>query len=488
MAKPPPMFAAAGEPQLPPPRVDTTAPAEAPLFKSDEVFQAGTEVLRIDLVTALRLANASNPTIAVARQRVEAAYANLDQAQVFWLPDLDGGPAYLRHDGEVQNALGKVFPTNKQALAVGATAALTVKTSDALFAPLISRRLVEAQTAASEGVNNAIQLDVALAYLDLLQWYAALAVNADLLARDRIVEYRARNAGELARTGADLNRASTELQLRLQERIQLKAQVRVASSRLASLLLLQPGVGLLPADPVLVPVTLIPEDASIDDLVSRAIAERPELAESRALVEASEARLRQSRLEPLIPHVQVSYFGGGFGGGQNTDFNGLKGRGDAAASALWEVRNLGFGNLADNRLRRAQVGEANYRVLEVQARVGDEVVRAVQLARARREALEAAQAAVREALEMYRKLDEVGFVLPGPKKTLDVLEPLLAIQALAQARLQYLSTVIDYNRAQFQLYTAVGRPSLEGIPQATPVRVDVPPAPPPYKPPAEKKP
>jgi len=87
---------------------------------------------------------------------------------------------------------------------------------------------------------------------------------------------------------------------------------------------------------------------------------------------------------------------------------------------------------------------------------------------------------------MYRILDELAFGLTGPKMALDTVEPLLALQALAQARNQYLNTVIDYNRAQFQLYTAMGRPAADAIPGATPAPVNVPAVPPPYQPPPQK--
>ena len=69
-------------------------------------------VLPIDLPTALRLVNASNPTIALARERVREAYAHLQEARSLWLPTLLTGPAYVRHDGQLQNASGLVFPVS----------------------------------------------------------------------------------------------------------------------------------------------------------------------------------------------------------------------------------------------------------------------------------------------------------------------------------------------------------------------------------------
>ena len=48
-----------------------------------------------------------------------------------------------------------------------------------------------------------------------------------------------------------------------------------------------------------------------------------------------------------------------------------------------------------------------------------------------------------------------GAGLPGATRPIEVLQP---IQALAQARADYLNAVLAYDRAQFRLYRAVGRP------------------------------
>ena len=170
------------------------------MFTPEGIFAADTEVLAHRLPTAVPLANTANPTVALARLRIDEAYARLDQAQLAWLPNLQGGTTYYRHDGEIQNATGVVFGTNKAYLFVGGTAHGGHRAPhDALFVPLIARRLVDAQSAASRAITNSIQLDVALAYMDLLQTYAQLAVNAQLLALDREVVRRAEVA---ERTGA----------------------------------------------------------------------------------------------------------------------------------------------------------------------------------------------------------------------------------------------------------------------------------------------
>ncbi len=459
-------------------------PPVPPAAGASPIFREGTEVLPIDLPTALRLVNASNPTIALAQQRVEEAYARLSQAQLLWLPDLISGPAYERHDGRLQDTVGNILTTSKSDFFMGGGTALRIESSDALFAPLIARQLVRATEAASVTTSQNVQLEAALAYLDLLQVHGQLAINADILARDQELQRRAEGAVKagLSKTPADLNRARTEVQLRLQERINLSGQARVVSARLARLLLLRPTVGLVPAEPAIVPIRLVDEEGSLDDLVAQGLLNRPELAEGRALVAAGLARWRQARLGPLFPRLEVAYTAGTFGGGVDASVNNFGPRGDGIACAVWELHNLGFGDRARMRERRAQYNQATLHVIEIQSRVAEEVTAAAQSARARRETLLAAQSAVREASEMWRILERASFLMLTPQRQLDALEAVLAVQALAQARTTYLNEVIEFNRAQFQLFVALGQPPLLALPKAEPLPLEVPVAPPPWKP------
>jgi outer membrane protein TolC len=138
------------------------------------------------------------------------------------------------------------------------------------------------------------------------------------------------------------------------------------------------------------------------------------------------------------------------------------------------LQNLGFGDVANVRLRESQINQAMLHVQEVQAQVGAEVSAAAKQVQARQRALASAQEAVRQAEEMWRKLEAAAFGVAGPLRQFDELEPLLAVQALAQARFQYLTQVIEYNRAQFRLYVAMGQPASESLPHATSVSVNVP--------------
>jgi outer membrane protein TolC len=151
--------------------------------------------------------------------------------------------------------------------------------------------------------------------------------------------------------------------------------------------------------------------------------------------------------------------GGEFSGGKGGSLSNPEGRSDLSAQLFWELRGLGFGNMADARLRDAERDRAALVTAAARAQVAAEVVEAYRASAARRASLDEARAADREAREMFRKLSETSFGMVGPRGQFDALEPLLAVQALNQSRLQYLAATVEYNRAQVRLLTALGQPA-----------------------------
>ena len=130
------------------------------------------------------------------------------QAQLAWLPDLRTGPSYDRHDGRDQNSNGTIFEVSKQSLFAGGGAELDWDTSELLFGRLAAQRLTDAAQANARAVSSNVQLDVALAYFDLLQAYGEYAVYSDALARAEEMLRNAESAEKagLSKTTADINR------------------------------------------------------------------------------------------------------------------------------------------------------------------------------------------------------------------------------------------------------------------------------------------
>ena len=432
----------------------------------------------IDLTTALRLADANNPTVGFARARVREAVAQFDRARVAWVPTLSMGPTFFYHEGVDQNRRGDIFTVSRGYYTLGIGPTLRVDVSEALYLPLVARQGIRAANAQAQATANNIQLDVALAYLDLVEVHALQVINADVLDRTEQI-LKAAEAGAksgINKTAADVNRAATEVQLRREEAIVLRGRAAASSARLARLLLLDPTVELLPYETAVVPLILVPGESTLEQLVQTGLRARPEVAAARAGISAANTLVRQAKMAPVLPRVQGEFIGGGLSGGRNSDFSPLQSQYNAGVALVWNLEGFGLGNAATIRGRQAGYDAAVYRLQEIEALVASQVVEAAQTAAARFETLEPAQEAVRQALEMYRKFRDVSFAMLGPKGQVqfDALEPLTAVQALNQARVLYLQQVVEFNRSQFRLYFALGQPALCGADAAAPQPLAVP--------------
>jgi outer membrane protein TolC len=423
----------------------------------------------------------------VARARVREAYEAQKVAGTLWLPNLWVGgnpyaptflPTFYHHDGQIQSSRGQVFFTDRNDFFLQAGASLSVSLADAIYAPRIARRFTEAQEARARATLNDVQLDVALAYLDLLHTYGALAINAEAIAKAEYIYKVAEKqvAAGLGKSPSDVDRARTEVSVLRGDRFALQGNAAAASARLAQLLLLDPAVDLLPGDQGVLPIRLVPAEGPLDELIATALMNRPELAEFRALVEQALSAWRLEKHRPLIPILQAFYYGGSFVGG-NPQLNTAGGREDFTGQLSWELRGMGLANLYAARQRRAGYDAARYRLIEEQARVTAEVTAAAKIVRLRERALADSQQAVRSGELMWRKLEAARFEEAGPPGgaiRFDFLGPLLAEQELRRARLDYLNQVIEYDRNQFRLYWALGQPPECSLPQSTALHTEVP--------------
>jgi outer membrane protein TolC len=244
--------------------LDDVPPAPAPDGASEEdvsndVPAAAADLLPagkpIDLGTALALVAGQNPEVNFARAQVREAYARLNRAEVMWVPDLQAGANYHRHEGNLQNIEGRIVDINRSSLnaglgagAVGAGTTtvpglvIDFHAADALFGPEIARRSAWASRHAADAEINDQLLAVALAYLDLIE-----AAQREAIARQTVsaAEDLAETTEAFARAGqglqADAERATTELRIRRNELLRAEEAYAVASAQLAALIRLNPA-------------------------------------------------------------------------------------------------------------------------------------------------------------------------------------------------------------------------------------------------------
>jgi outer membrane protein TolC len=460
-----------GAAPLEPPR-KSAGPVREAAFQSagerapaPEAVEPRVEAQTIDLPTALSIAGGQNPQIAFAAARYREAYARLEAARVLWLPSIRAGFSYHHHDGNLQNAQGNIIDPSRSSLqtglGVGAVGAGTTPvpgvvmqfhTSDAIFRPQIAEYAASADRAGMRTVTNDTLLRAALAYLELLRAYQELRIREDTRAN---VQDLADLTQAYAETGqglrSDADRMAAELFRRTNDISRAEEAARVAAARLAEVLSADPTVPIEPQEPTVVPIDLVGHEAPVGELVATGLSNRPELAEAQYLVCEAVHRYRRERYAPLLPSVLLGISQTGFGGGIGSEVGRYDDRFDFDAVAYWEVRNFGAGEAARQDETQATYDRARARQVQLLDQVAREVVEAHAQVTARRAQIATAEEGIEAAASSYRRnLDRIeqGQGLP--------IEVLQSIQALDDARREYLRAVVDYNAAQFSLQRALG--------------------------------
>jgi outer membrane protein TolC len=408
--------------------------------------------------------------IAFAQTRVEEAAALLQNARVLWLPNLNVGADYYRHDGTDQSTDGSIIVDDKTAVAAGGGATLSFAVTDAIFRPLAARQELAASESDLQTARNDALLDVALAYFDVQQTRGILAGTLDAVAK---AETLVRRVTGLARGWApanEIDRAKALLFDLQQQAAVARGNWRVASARLTRVLRLNPMAVVVPIEPPHLQVALFSPGVRVADLVPIGLTNRPELASQRALVQAGVERVRQERFRPFIPNVLVEGAGPGgalngtvFGGGPDGTRQVYGSRFDMDLGVVWTLNNLGAGNRSLVHERVAQQQRASIEFANLQDQVAQEVAQARAELEATTIQVENAMTAVKEAAITYRG-NLIG--ISEPRTVGDVYqlvnrpqEAVAALQELNRLYGIYYAAINGYNRAQFRLYRAVGFPA-----------------------------
>jgi outer membrane protein TolC len=465
---------------IPPPRQSVTIPPPrragdppivdlkpAPLDPTDLRFP-------INLATALRLSDARPLIVAAAQASVWVAEAQLTRAKVLWIPQLNVGGDYIRHDGGGPDFnKGILTAPSVNFFYGGAGLWQIVALTDVVFEPLAARQSL-----------NSRQFDIQTAKND------ALLMTAD--AYFRVHQYRGMYAGALyaVERGHDLVDRISRLSADLVPRVEidrarnmvadLEQQVtsareawRVHSADLTQVLRLDPRAVVVPLEPDHLQLTLIDAARPLDDLIPVGLTNRPELASHQAIVKAVAERIRREKGRMLLPSLLINGFqtpdeliqAGIFGIGPNNKLNQFSGRDDVSLQVMWQLDGLGIGNLARIKEQRGEQSRAIIDLFKTQDMVAADVTRTqarLQSAAARvvqaERGLRASVIAFNGNYEGLQQTTRFGDVLVLVFRPQEVV---YALQRLKASFDQYFTTVAEYNRAQFQVFHALGYPARE---------------------------
>jgi outer membrane protein TolC len=436
--------------------------------------EEGDHPLPINFPTALRLADAQPLLIAAAQANLRIALAQWQRARVLWIPNINVGSSYLYHAGGSAGNRGPEFINARDQLLLGAGPTALFAVTDAIFSPLAQRQLLRAREMEMQAARNDALLDVAEAYFNVQQARGRLSGVQEALSESRkLVETVRKLASDLT-SPVEINRARAQM-VDLEREAAVRYQDwRSSSADLTRELRINPLTVVTPLEPPSLLVTLISPREVVDELVPIGLTNRPELAAHQALVQETLVRLRTERLRPLIPSVvlagnavPVAPFGNLMGGAFYSDYSGQSnpwsGRIDPNVQVYWTLENFGFGNRALVREQAARRDRALVELFRIQDRVASEVVQAHARVQSALVGVNRSEAELRQAQITYRgSLKGITETIPTGERLVLVNRPLEAVDALRQvmrAYDNYFVSIGNYNRAQFQLFRALGYPA-----------------------------
>ncbi len=157
--------------------------------------------------------------------------------------------------------------------------------------------------------------------------------------------------------------------------------------------------------------------------------------------------------------------GGIFGLGPNSSLSQWTGRDDISVQLMWQLESFGIGNLARIKSQRGQQSQAFVELYEAQDMVVADVTRALARVQSASARVLQADRALRtglitfngqiEGLGQTKRFGNLLVLINRPQETV------YALQLLQVAFDEYFTTVAEYNRAQFDLFHALGYPAQE---------------------------
>lgn len=422
----------------------------------------------IDLPNTLRLVLAANPTVAMAREEVREMQALQQRANSMVIPSLNAGTSLHEHQGNFQASTGQIKYIYSKSLYFGGgtrtwaaeslaipAVRLFAHVGDAIFEPLSVRQQVAAKRFDSTATANTLLLEAVIRYFELLdaeaRYQAARETERETA---EIVQITAAYAQTGQGREGDANRARTEAYLMHTEVQRAEARMAVASGRLAEILSLDPGVRLRTVGGPVSGLQIVDVNQDVQNLLRLAERRRPELAAGSAAVQHNQIRLRQEQTRPLFPMVMLGYSAGSFGGGGvlfPPQLGTFRGRQDFDILAVWSLTNMGVGNVATVKQRRAELNQSLAERVRARNGIRQEVLAAYGLVLGERTQIQITQRQLSDSEQGFR--EERDRLLGAEALPIEVLH---SVDQLGVARQEIIKAVTGYNQAQFRLVVATG--------------------------------
>ncbi|MGB7290810.1 MAG: TolC family protein [Thermodesulfobacteriota bacterium] len=423
----------------------------APL-ESVELRLIAKDSLPIDLLTAIRIASSDNLDIAEARAQVLEAKGNSNAAFGGLIPVVSLFFGYGRTDGRVQGSFGELRDVTFDTLNPGIITSYILNPGESIYNAIAAHRNVDAVISDESAITQDVLLAVVEGYFDLVEAQGNVNVSEKAVSdAQNLVKIAEVLEKQGIGPGADVVRAKTDLASKEQSLINAQEGFREASADLALILKLDSSVTLFPSDTQIKQIRFVENLRMLDDLINGTLKEHPEIRSANKQADAAGAEVSGAWLGAFGPEVLLAAEIGGIG----DRFGNIGERGIYQGVIGLTISASSYGEIKASRasLRRAEIRKAQERerLRAGVVKTHDQVLSAGEKIIPAREEQELAE----ESL----KLSQVRF-----KRGLGLaVEVIQAEDAVAVARLNYIRSIINYNKAQVRLLNAIGEITVEKL-------------------------
>lgn len=402
----------------------------------------------IDLKTVLELSGVNNLTIKEYILRYQESLVDKTKADEWWLPSIYFGATTHYLNGAAMNTDGSILhPVERNNLWAGLGLQIEWDLSKGIYNTLAMKQRAESFEYKSLAQRNQQILKAIEAYFDLqveqMKFSAVQQVVslADSLAQQIKIQVDNGLRYQSEYLLAQSNYSHLKITL-----LQTKADWRKKSAELRNILNLENNVLLVSSESALVPIDL--NEISTDTLpYDNFYQKRPEYFDLQSGLSSLQTQRQTVATGVFIPSLQIATDDALFGKIQAPYYNTYR----LNAALVWEIPLGRFTYNGDLEKYDAKILIQKNKLEKFKNQVRQELTQTYAQLEAAKEQMILAEEALKlsaEALNQSIERQKLGTAKP--------LEVFLAQQFYLQAQIDYLKTVSDYNKAQYEIKVAKG--------------------------------
>ena len=423
------------------------------------------ELMSINLAAVVKVAQANNLDIKIARQQVKESRGRLASSVGAAFPVLAPTAIFNYNSGVARSTAGNIVTADFRSISPAAAIQWVVNPGRVIYNIVAAKKRLNASRAQQAVVIQQTMENGAIEYYQLVQAQADVVAARDAEAdAEELLRFAKLRLKAGTAIPADVASAEAEVASRRQGVLLALNRFYHYSTDLAITLNLDPTVTLVPSVNSLKANRLVRTSIPIGQLLKLAVKYRPDLQRVRELVRAAQAAGGAVAWGDLGPTLTTGYTVGDIDGryynvtgkGPAVSQNyGMHGYQNFQAGGGWQLGLSTFGDI--------QTAKARERIAEIRANkqltlVEATVVKALQDSRTNAELIPIAADQVRSA-QYALNIIKVNY----RAGTVTSLEVLVAESQLAQAQRDYAAAIAHFNQSQIAIVGAVGLVSDKAI-------------------------